>query len=105
MSYDFESSATILVLLALISIYLYILLSPTQPHLPQHRRNYVIPADTLENFNEFIKGKSDWKYTDDKANMNYSRSNNEWGNGHDDFFLFENEGSEGETPYFHFTHS
>ena len=96
MAYDLESSATILVLLALISIYLYILLAPSLPHLPPRTRNFVIPDDTLENFNNFIKGGNEWKYTDDFSSaFNYSGSNSGFGNAHDDFFLFEggNEGT------------
>jgi hypothetical protein len=92
MVYDFESSATILVLVALIAVYLYILLSPNQPHLPSHPRNFVIPADTAESFSAFIKGKSEWKYTDDFNRMNYSSPDQPWRNAHDDFFLFEGGG-------------
>jgi hypothetical protein len=92
MAYDFESSATILVLVALIAVYLYILLSPNQPHLPSHPRNFVIPADTAESFSAFIKGKSEWKYTDDFNRMNYSSPDQPWRNAHDDFFLFEGGG-------------
>ena len=98
MGYDFESSATIVVLLVLISIYLYILISPGQPHVPEHTRNFVIPADTLENFQAVVKGKNDWKFTDDIGSSglpgNYTPPKQNWGNGQDDFFLFE-EGSLG----------
>lgn len=98
MAYDYESTATIIVLTALIAIYLYILTSPTQPHLPKRTRNFVIPEDTLENFNAFIKGNSEWKYTDEFSSMNYSQNSKSWGmNAHDDFFLFEG-GGEGRSP-------
>lgn len=89
MAYDFESSATIIVLLALIAVYLYILVSPSQPHLPTHPRYYVIPSDTKERFNNFIKGTGNWKYTDDFNRNNYSQPDKPWANAHDDFFLFE----------------
>lgn len=93
MGYDFESSATIVTLLALIIVYLYILLSPSQPHVPDHKRNFVIPDDTQANFQEFIKGSgsknSGWDFADDRTS-NYSLKS-EW-EKQDDFFLFEGGG-------------
>lgn len=90
MAYDFESSATIVILSALIAVYLYILLSPSQPHPLGHKRNFVIPDDTLEGFKNFIKGSDGekWKFVDDHSNNN-NNTKSEWGNAHDDFFLFE----------------
>lgn len=89
MAYDLESSATIVILSALIAVYLYILLSPSQPHPLGHKRNFVIPEDTLENFKKFIKGSDGetWKFVDDHSNGNQTKP--EWANAHDDFFLFE----------------
>ncbi len=95
MGYDFESSATIVTLLALIVVYLYILLSPSQPHVPDHKRNFVIPEDTLENFKVFTKGDSygssnGWDFTDDRGSNSSFSSGRE--KSHDDFFLFEGGG-------------
>ena len=96
MGYDFESSATIVILSALIVVYLYILLSPSQPHVPDHKRNFVIPVDSLESFQSFTKGgsqNSGFDFTDDRSGNSTYKS--DWGKT-DDFFLFEN-GGEGDS--------
>ncbi|MCL4416424.1 MAG: hypothetical protein M1365_06985 [Actinobacteria bacterium] len=92
---DFETKATLLILIALCSIYIYLLVSPNQPHLPAHPINVVIQRDSLENFNKFMQeykeyhyAYENYNYTDDKLE-NYNYTGSEWGSSgmHDDFFL------------------
>jgi hypothetical protein len=89
MGYDLESSITIFILISLISVYLYILFSPNQPHLPAHKRSFVIPPDTLEAFQTFSKGDSSYTWSDKESSGFIS----EYAKGpmEDDFFLFNPE--------------
>jgi hypothetical protein len=90
--YDIESLATIIILSVLILIYLYLLLSPNQPHLPKKPFNVVIQRDTKENFDKFLKNMKggyesyDWmkdaKFDDPYEVYNRSEKHKE-----DDFFL------------------
>eukprot|EP01038_Epipyxis_sp_PR26KG_P011457 gene11457-15349_t len=97
--YSFENILTIAVLLILSIIYLYLLLSPTQPRLPTRNPNFVIKRDTMENFLEFMKG-SDFSGSVGSGGSSWYKSrfddfydNNtkekEWGaeGKADDFFL------------------
>jgi hypothetical protein len=108
MSYDTESIATIIVLGVLIVIYLYLLISPNQPHLPKRPPNYVIQRDTQENFDNFIKNinagyeKYEWlndvKY-DDPYQEGGENVTKRYKNHKDDDFLLDMEGF-GEKDYF-----
>lgn len=50
-----ENTITIFVLGALTSVYIYLLLSPSQPHLSSRPRNFAIDRDTKEAFNAFYE--------------------------------------------------
>jgi hypothetical protein len=92
-----ENYITIGVLSLLIAVYIYLFISPTQPHLPKGPRAFVIQKDTEESFQAFLKEFHDaqnpwggyygsgYNYTD---TFNYS-SWGEWGgtNKGDDFFM------------------
>ena len=85
---------TITILGALASIYIYLLLSPSQPHLLTTNRNFVIQKDTMAAYtifyDSFKKGKtSTFETWGANTNYSYSSSNKEWGavGDKDDFFL------------------
>lgn len=96
--YDTETVALIFVLSVLILIYLYLLLSPTQPKVPPRPKNYVIQRDTQENFDSFLKSLKtssyenynwlkDAKYDDVYDGSVYNSSSKQRRHREDDFFL------------------
>lgn len=102
--YDCESILTILVLTVLTGIYLYVLISPDQPHVPEKTRNFVIGSDTKEKFQAFVKQAAE--YSSSSWEMGGSggmgmwddilNSNKEWGvEGHPDDFFLETGGQGG----------
>ncbi len=103
--YDLENKITIAILFALIAVYLYLLLSPSQPRLPSQPNNVVIVRDSKAAFEDFLKGLreyeslgqsgssgSRWGFDDQFNYTSFSeRSWEEWGmlgqEQRDDFFL------------------
>lgn len=93
-----ENITTVAILAALTMIYLYLLLSPTQPRLPQKLINVVIKRDTIQNFKEFMQGGSDYseeykKYTSNEFQYDDEMNTTERYDHHreDDFFLDPSE--------------
>jgi hypothetical protein len=89
-----ENWITIAILGVLASIYIYLLLSPSQPHLASATRNFVIQKDTKAAYtlfyDSFKKGKSSsFDLWGADGNYSYTNSNKEWGKigEKDDFFL------------------
>ena len=88
-----ENMLTIGILGTLASIYVYLLLSPSQPHLSVKPRNFVIQRDTKEAFkifyDAFEKSKSPrYETRGQESNYSHESSSKEWGSkgGADDFF-------------------
>jgi len=90
-----ENIATIVVLAALIGVYIYLLLSPTQPHVVK-QRSFVVPEDSLAHFMSFVSpstDKLDWgddKWGKDTYKDTMGGGTIDGANAHDDFFLFQN---------------
>ena len=95
-----ENILTIIILVALILIYSYLLTSPSQPHLAVKPRNFVLQPDTRESFKTFCDGLHKYDYSSEtwfddynytfRSNDSYSsNSYGGWGKkGHaDDFFM------------------
>jgi hypothetical protein len=98
--YDTESNFTIVVLLILIAVYLYILISPGQPHLSAQLQRFVIPEDTKEQFTSFtsntnVYSTSSWTYGKYDDNITAGGASKEWGAAgrRDDFFFDPSFGS------------
>lgn len=110
--YDLENKITITILFALTGVYLYLLLSPSQPHLPTNPLNVVITRDSQAAYDEFMKGLRDYEslgqykyegnFVDDKFNYSgsgsFESSWEEWAalrgssqEQRDDFFLDPSE--------------
>ena len=101
MAQSMENSFVIMGLSVLIIVYMYLLLSPSQPRVPKIPRNFVISRNTKESFDKFMKEYRDsmnwtYSYRNDfesgswNSSFEYSdREFSEFGNaeGHDDFFL------------------
>lgn len=94
---DIENIITITILLVLCMVYLYLLLSPTQPHVPKPQ-NYVIQLDTRENFNSFINAYSShnsysegfgWENSNSSSSSGSTVYYRNWGKAEhaDDFFI------------------
>jgi hypothetical protein len=109
--YDLENKVTIVILIALISVYLYMLLSPSQPRLTQTPLNVVFKRDSKANFDAFMKGLREYQsfgYDDKTGNYSgwsdrnwESEKDAEWGEEgrHDDFFLDPNNAEEQQKQY------
>lgn len=101
MGYDYENIATLSILTVLTLVYLYLLLSPSQPRVAKTPFHFVIKPDSLENYKNFISGNidggssgsseydklSEWMYDDGRFNA--SNSLGEFGakGQQDDFFM------------------
>ena len=87
-----ENLLTIIILGVLTIIYIYLMLSPTQRHVPVKPRHFVIKRQTLKEFNEYMKdyhGSSSYEWSGNNYFTSSSRNYSEWGNEGkaDDFFL------------------
>lgn len=101
MGFISENNIIVFILSVLIIIYTYLLVSPTQPRLPDRPKSFVIKRSTREDFdifmNEFrsVKNYSSYDWNSYKSsNWNYTEEysdQEEWGvsSQHDDFFLDE----------------
>lgn len=86
-----EQTLTIAALSALIMVYLYLLISPSQPRVSERPRGFVIIPDTKANFQNFMKtykesySASSW----DRKYESFYGNLSEWGADRhgDDFFL------------------
>lgn len=93
--YTTENTIIITILVALLLVYLYLLLSPTQPRPLSHLPNVVIVPDSRANFEAFMKEVRDYSGGYKSWNSSYGDYNEsfaDWkgfgaGGRHDDFFL------------------
>lgn len=106
-----ENTLTISILSALCLLYVYLLLSPTQPHVPAKSHSYVIQTDTKEAFDAFMSayashnsysGGWDWGKDGNSSSSSSSSAGGKsgeyyrnWGKSEhaDDFFLGEEKDS------------
>ncbi len=106
--YSWENTITLAILFGLSGVYLYLLLSPDQPAPLGKPKPYVIPADTKERFNEFLKSyhaSNDYeggRYDFDKLQESFNGAltsetiEKEWGSrGSKDDFFYEGREEEG----------
>ena len=90
-----ENTITVAVLGTLTSIYIYLLLSPSQPHLPNRPRNFVIQTDTKAAYITFYENFKKNQYPNyepwerETGNNSYGSFTNEFNkkNHNDDFFM------------------
>eukprot|EP01041_Mallomonas_annulata_P007902 gene7902-16175_t len=94
-----ENSIVIGILIVVIGVYIYLLLSPTQPTLPKRPRSFVISRNTKSDFEDFMKefresqnySSSSWS-GGGNSNYTFDDYGGDWGewknsSGQDDFFL------------------
>ena len=91
-----ENNITIALLGTVTSVYIYLLLSPSQPHLPSRPRSFVIQRDTKQAYLTFYENFKKAQYPNyeqfDSKDSNYT-SYNDYGSSfskkahNDDFFL------------------
>ena len=89
-----ENFLTIGALSILSVLYLYLLISPSQPHVPEKARSFVIQPDTREAFEKFMHDVKDESSSSSWESFfygygNYTGNYSDWGkDGHgDDFFM------------------
>ena len=106
--YSWENMLTLAVLFGLSSVYIYLLLSPDQPAPLGKPRPCVIPADTKQRFEEFLKSyHTEYSYEGydlDKLQSSFDGAltsesiEKEWGaKGSKDDFFYEGRDAGGET--------
>jgi len=100
-----ENLLTCAVLFILCGVYAYLLLSPSQPHVPPKPKSYVIQQDTRESFDTFMKaftarnsysGGWGWEGESTNSSSNWGRGDyyRNWGKSEhaDDDFLVDGYG-------------